>query len=260
MNTKFNIFLNSPLEQFNILPLISFYFRSLDFSFTNSTTIVLLTLIFFVIIYRSFLKKNATFCVIPNRWQAFLEKLYKTILSLVLDIIKSKLGQHFFPLVFFLCVFIASVNIVGLIPYSFTLTSHLMSIGALSIAIFVGINIVCAQLHGINVLEMFLPAGTSTALGLLLVPIEMISFLFKPVSLSIRLFANMTAGHVLLKVVTYFSIMLIMKGGFSFFLLHVVPLMIIFVLFFLELGVALIQAYVFTILICIYINDAINLH
>ena len=181
------------------------------------------------------------------------------ILSLVTDNIQSKDAQRFFPLVFTVFISILFINLTGLVPYSFTLTSHLIVTFAISLSIFIGINIVCARKHGLKMFALFLPPGTSLGLAFLLVPIEFISYIFKPISLSIRLFANMMAGHTLLKVIAGFGYTLMGLGGLLFFL-HYVPLLILIPLFALEFGVALIQTFVFSILICIYINDAINLH
>jgi ATP synthase subunit 6 len=250
---------NSPLEQFQILPIIPVQLFGLDFSITNQTIIVFLALFFTVTFSKLLLKKDNTFAVVPNRWQSIIEIIYKLILSLVVDNIRDKSGQYFFPLVFSIFLLVLSLNVIGLVPYSFTLTSHLIVTLALSLSIFIGINIVCVRKHGIKFFCLFLPSGTSVLLAFLLVPIEMISYVFKPISLSIRLFANMMAGHTLLKVIAGFSATLMGASG-VLFLLHYVPLLILVPLFCLELGVALIQAFVFSILICIYLNDSINLH
>jgi ATP synthase subunit 6 len=260
MNIKYNIFFTNPLEQFNIIPIISFYIGKFDLSFTNSTTIFLAWLLFFVFIYRSFIDKDSSFCVVPNRWQVSLEKLHKAVLTLVLDTIKSKIGEDIFPFIFFLCVLILSSNIIGLIPNSHTWTSDLVSIGGLCMAIFFGINIIGVNLNELKWFAQFFPPGINASLGLLLVPIELISFSVKPISLSVRLFANMTAGHVLLKVVGWFSMAMIVNGGPMFFIFFIIPMYILIILTFLEMAVALIQAYVFTILVCIYIENAINIH
>ena len=257
---NFNFFFTSPLEQFQILPLIPFYYGVLDFTITNSTIILVLIFLFLFLLISNILKqKNFTFSIVPNRWQSTIEMMYTLILSLIKENIKSKRGPLFFPLVFSIFIFILSLNLIGLIPYSFTLTSHLVVTLALSLSIFIGINIICIQLHGINFFSLFLPSGTSISLALLLVPIEMVSYVFKPISLSIRLFANMMAGHTLLKVIVGFAYTLMSNVGIVFFL-HYIPLFILIPLFGLELGVALIQSFVFSILICIYINDSINLH
>jgi ATP synthase subunit 6 len=251
--------ISSPLEQFQIIPIVPIQFGIIDLSITNET--VILVVIFFLTtsLISSLLKKDNSFYIIPGRFQAILDIIYKLILSLVVDNIRDKKGQYFFPLVFTIFLFILSLNLIGLVPYSFTLTSHLIVTLAISLAIFIGINIVCVRIHGMKFFSLFLPPGTSFVLALLLVPIELISYVFKPVSLSIRLFANMMAGHTLLKVIAGFAATLMANVG-VLFLLHYVPLLILIPLFGLELGVALIQSFVFSILICIYLNDSINLH
>lgn len=178
---------------------------------------------------------------------------------MISDNVASQRGQNFFPFVFTIFVYILMLNLIGLVPYSFTLTSHLIVTFALALFIFIAFNIICIRRHGLAFFSLFLPSGTSFALALLLVPIEVISYIFKPVSLSIRLFANMMAGHTLLKVIAGFAWTLAACSGILFFI-HYVPLLILLPLFGLELGVALIQSFVFVILLCIYLNDALNLH
>jgi len=150
------------------------------------------------------------------------------------------------------------LNLIGLFPYSFTLTSHIIVTLTLSVSTFIGINIISLKKYKLNFFSLFLPSGTSFVLALLLVPIEIISYLVKPISLAIRLFANMMAGHTLLKVIVGFANTLMLAGGI-YFIIHYVPLLILIPLFGLELGVALIQSFVFAILICIYINDSTNI-
>jgi ATP synthase subunit 6 len=256
----FKIFFESPLEQFQVFPLFKLSFNFFDISITNETVIlVLIFIISFVFFYSCANQKDQSFFLIPSVWQSFIEIIYSLIMSLVIDNIKSNQNAKFFPLIFFLFLFILSLNTIGLIPYSFTLTSHLIVTLVLSISVFIGINIICLKFHGINFFSLFLPSGTSVALSFLLIPIEFISYIFKPVSLSIRLFANMMAGHTLLKVIVGFSYILLGSTGILF-LLQFIPLLILIPLFGLELGVALIQSFVFSTLICIYLNDCINLH
>jgi ATP synthase subunit 6 len=151
------------------------------------------------------------------------------------------------------------LNLIGLVPYSFTLTSHLIVTFALALFMFIGIKIICVRIHCLEFFSLFLPGGPAFVLAILLVPIGLSSFIFKPISLSIRLFANMMAGHTLLKVIAGFAWSLSGTTGILF-LLHYIPMLILIPLFGLELGVALIQAFVFSILTCIYLNDSINLH
>jgi ATP synthase subunit 6 len=251
---------SSPLEQFEILPLISFYLGGLDFSITNEVVILLLIFFFSLTFISSVVKQSdSSLYIIPNRWQIVAGIIYKMILSMISDNISGKKGQLFFPLVFSVFFYVASLNLIGLVPYSFTLTSHLIVTFALAIAIFLGINIICVRIHGLEFFSLFFPAGTSLVLGLLLVPIEVISYVFRPISLGIRLFANMMAGHTLLKVIAGFAWSLMGCTGILF-LMHYIPLLILLPLFGLELAVGLIQAFVFSVLTCIYLNDAVNLH
>jgi len=246
----------SPLEQFEILPL----FKTLGLTITNETVILSLVFIFIFLFFKaSFNQNDNSLYVIPHRWQVIIEIIYKMILAMVTDNISGDKGQFFFPLVFTLFFFIVSLNLIGLVPYSFTLTSHLIVTFSLSTAIFIGINIISFRLNGIKFFSLFFPAGTSLALGLLLVPVEIMSYVFRPISLGIRLFANMMAGHTLLKVFAGFAWTLMGCSGILFFT-HFVPLLVLLPLIGLELGVALIQAFVFSVLTCIYLNDGINLH
>jgi len=250
----------SPLEQFEVVPLFSIYLGFIDISITNELLIYLvLMFLLSTYIFSCFNPVDSTFNIIPTTWQLLIENISKVVSSIVIDNINFKDGQPYIPLIFSVFFFTASLNVIGLVPYSFTLTSHLIVTLSLSLAVFIGINIVCIRIHGINFFSLFLPSGTSIVLALLLVPIELISYVFKPISLSIRLFANMMAGHTLLKVIAGFAYTLMSNTGILF-MLHYVPLLILIPLFGLELGVALIQSFVFSILICIYLNDSINLH
>lgn len=249
----------SPLEQFQVLPILPIKFGIIDLSLTNEVVILLLVFFLTSTLLYSLLNKDNSFYLIPNRWQSLLEMIYKVILGLVVDNIRNKQAEKFFPLVFSVFFFILSLNVIGLVPYSFTITSHLIVTLSIALAIFIGINIICVREHGMKFFSLFLPPGTGIGFAFLLVPIEFISYFFKPVSLSIRLFANMMAGHTLLKVIAGFGFVLMGKAGILFFM-HYIPLLILIPLFGLELAVALIQAFVFSILICIYLNDALNLH
>ena len=173
--------------------------------------------------------------------------------------IVGKRNQYFFPLIFTVFFFVVSMNLIGLVPYSFTVTSHFVVTLSLSLSIFIGMNIICVKEHKLEFFSLFLPSGTSFGLAFLLVPVEIISYIFKPLSLAIRLFCNMMAGHTLLKVFAGFSWSLMSFTGVVF-LLQYIPILILIPLFGLEFLVALIQALVFSLLTCIYLNDALNLH
>lgn len=250
------MYIFSPLEQFEILPL------NTVFGITITNQVIFLLFLLFIIVFTYFAllhKTEHTFFLIPTRWQLILEKIYVLILSMVLDNINGKKSESFFPLIFSLFLFIAGMNLIGLVPYSYTVTSHFIVTLSLSLSIFIGINIISIRSHKLKFFLLFFPSGTSVALAFLLVPVELISYLFKPLSLAIRLFCNMMAGHTLLKVFAGFSWSLMHFSGVLFFL-SFAPILILIPLYCLELGVALIQAYVFSLLMCIYLNDAINLH
>ena len=252
------MFLISPLEQFQILPLIPIRFGNLDISFTNGDLIIIIALGSFMLLIKMLLSSKESFFMVPSRWQIVIETFYETISNMLYDNLGSK-GQQYFPFIFVLFLFVLLSNLIGLIPYSFTITSHLIVTFALALMVFVGVNIICVKEHGLHMVSLFLPPGTSLGLALLLVPIEFVSYMFKPISLGVRLFANMMAGHTLLKVIAGFAWSMMLSSGLLF-IAHLLPLLVLVLLVGLELGVAMIQAYVFTILTCIYLNDAINLH
>jgi len=250
----------SPLEQFEILPLFSLNSGIIDMSITNQTIMLALVLFFVFTLFFTLVKpSNSSLFIVPHRCQAVIELIYLMVLSMVNDNVSGKKNKFFFPLVFTIFLFIVSMNLIGLVPYSFTVTSHFIVTLSLSLVIFIGMNIICVKVHKLEFFSLFLPAGTSVALAFLLVPVEVISFIFKPLSLAIRLFCNMMAGHTLLKVFAGFTWSLMSFTGILF-LMQYMPLLILVPLFGLELGVAVIQAFVFSLLTCIYLNDALNLH
>lgn len=247
----------TPLEQFQIVPLLNAFRTVL---LTNETIFIFLVLVFFKIFFDSLINisNDKTLLILPTNYHAALERLHSLILSLIKENIKGKNGQVFFPFVLTLFLFVLSLNLIGLIPYSFTVTSHLIITLTLSLSSFIGINILSIRKYGVHFFSIFLPGGTNILLALLLVPIEVISYVFKPISLSIRLFANLMAGHALLKVIAGFATTLMVAGGF-FIVLHYLPIFVLVPLYALELGVALIQSFVFAVLLCIYINDSLNI-
>lgn len=271
-----NILFTTPLEQFQVVPILKINLGFFELVITNATVMTIMGVIgVAVLLYciGTFFRRvnliidsrndltltNFCFYIVPTRFQGVIEILQKFILSLIGDNIKNKDAQYYFPIVFFLFLYISLLNLIGLVPYSFTLTSQLIVTLTLSVSVFIGINIVSFRKHGVRAFAMFLPANTPFVLGLLLVPVELISYIFKPISLAIRLFANMMAGHTLLKVIAGFAFTLMGYSGILF-LMHSIPLVVLFLILGLELGIALIQSFVFSLLICIYLNDALNLH
>jgi ATP synthase subunit 6 len=247
----------SPLEQFQILPIFSLQLFQVDFSVTNSTLIGGLMVGFLFFLFHTMGQQGVLY-VIPTRWQLFVEKVYAMILTMVTDNLGEK-GTKYFPFLFFLFLFLLGGNLIGMVPYSFTITSHIIVTFGLALGVFVGANIICLREHGVQILTLFLPGGTAFPLAFLLVPIEVVSYIFKPISLGVRLFCNMMAGHTLLKVIAGFVWTMATAGG-MLFVTHFAPLFVLFLLMGIEIGVGCIQAYVFTLLCCIYLNDALNLH
>lgn len=246
----------APLEQFQLLSLFNINFFFFDFSITNFLLInfLALSVIIFIIFFNShFYLQTTSFYFIANSWQKIIELLPITVSQLVTDIITKK-NANYLPFLQLIFNFILFSNLIGLFPYTFTTTSHLFVTFFLSFSIFIGINIITIENYGFKFFSLFLPANTSFFLALVLVPIEFISYIAKPVSLGVRLFINLMAGHTLLKVIAGFSwSMLLLENSIS--IGSVLPMITLVVLFGLELGVALIQTYVFIILICIYIQD-----
>ena len=250
--------LYAPLEQFQILSLVPLKIFSLDFSFTNFFLINLLALLSYIsFIYFNSSHKNylqeTSFYLAPNAWQKGIESVSDITTQLISDIIATD-NEKYFPFISVLFNFILFSNLIGLIPYSFTATSHLIVTFTLSFSVFIGINIITFQKYKMKTFSLFLPANTTFFLALLLVPIEFISYIAKPISLGVRLFINLMAGHSLLKVIIGFSWSMLLLENFTSIGL-ILPMIILVILFGLELGVALIQTYVFIILTCIYIQD-----
>ena len=239
---------HNPLEQFEIQTLIPIRLGNLDISFTNSSAFMVLAVAAVAILMILAVRPRAS---IPGRWQILAELSYEFIARLVSDNI-GKDGKPYFSLIFTIFMFVLFGNFLGMLPYSFTFTSHIAVTLSMALVIFVLVTVIAFFKHGIRFFSFFLPAGVPIFLAPLMIVIEVISYFTRPFSLSIRLFANMMAGHTLLKVV----------GGFVFPLgiLGFVPLAGLVAITGLEFLIAFLQAYIFTILTCIYINDAINLH
>ena len=246
----------SPLEQFSVYKLVPLAIGSYDFSFTNSSLFACLAC-FIIIFSWSSICSGAR--LIPTVWQIVLESMYEFVYYNIVSENIKKGGNLYFPILLSVFFFLLFSNLLGMVPYGFTVTSHIIITFSLALAIFIGINIIGIKTHGLHLLSLFLPSGAPLIMAPLLVFIEVVSYSFRVVSLSLRLFANMMSGHCLLKILAGFSwTMLSSSGVIAFF--HIVPLMVIFAIIGLELGIAFLQAYVFTLLLCVYLNDAISLH
>jgi F-type H+-transporting ATPase subunit a len=196
--------------------------------------------------------------MVPGRWQNLAESAYEFIFGMVRDQVGDE-GRRFFPFVFTLFMFVLVGNLLGLLPYGFTYTSHIAVTFALAFLVFVLITVVAFALHGRKFFGYFFPEGAPLWLAPIIIPVELISYLSRPLSLSIRLFANMTAGHVLLKVFATFVVLLGGLGTLGTFA-AVLPLAVNVLLIGFEILVACLQAYVFAMLTSIYLHDAVHLH
>jgi F-type H+-transporting ATPase subunit a len=196
--------------------------------------------------------------LVPTRWQSLAEMSYEFIAGMIDDNVGHE-GRDYFPFVFTLFMFILLGNLLGLIPYGYTFTGQIIVTFAMAAVVFIGVTIIGIAKHGWHFLSFFVPHGVPLVLLLLLVPIEVLSYIIRPFTLSIRLFANMMAGHTMLAIFAGFVAPLLLAAG-AIKAFAVVPLAVDILLIFLELLVAALQAYVFTILTCIYLHDAIHLH
>jgi len=237
-----------PIHQFEIKELIPLEIFETNISYTNSSLFMSLA-IFFVTLLLLLSIKNKS--LIPSRFQSISEIFYEFIANMVSDNIGDK-GRKFFPLIFTLFTFLLFGNMLGMLPYSFTFTSHIIVTFVLAMFVFLLVTLLGIFIHGFKFFGLFVPKGVPMIMLPLMIPIEIISYLSRPISLSVRLFANMMAGHTMLKIFAGFIVPLGIFG--------IAPLMVDVALTALEVLIAFLQAYVFTILTCLYLNEAINLH
>lgn len=252
--------LNAPLEQFELIPfnyvgnVFVSYFTT-NFLLTNVIAILLLT--FFIVCNNSIVTsstKTVFFYFMPNNWQKSIENLTEIATQILTDNITSNHNEKYLPLLTTIFNFILLNNLIGLLPYSTTITSHVIITLSLSFSIFIGINILLFEKYQLKAFSLFMPSNSTFFLALLLVPIELVTYIAKPISLGVRLFINMMAGHSLLKIVVGFSWGMLSLDGLTF-LGSILPLILLVFLFGLEVVVAIIQTYVFIMLVCIYIQD-----
>jgi F-type H+-transporting ATPase subunit a len=239
----------SPLEQFAIKRLYEVHIGGLDVSITNSAVFMLVAIALITAFLTLGMRQHA---MVPGRWQSMVELSYEFIAKMVRDNVGND-GMRYFPFVFTLFMFILFCNLIGMVPFTFTVTSHIIVTFVMAAVVFLGVTVIGFVRHGTHFLKLFVPSGVPIFLLPLLVVIELLSYLTRPISLSVRLFANMMAGHTMLKVFGGFVVALGVLAGWA-------PLAFVVALTGLEIGIAILQAYVFAILTCIYLNDAINLH
>ncbi len=238
----------SPLHQFSLERIAEIHIGRLDLSYTNSALLMTIAAVLSTALMVAATRHAS---LVPGRLQSLAEMLYDFVAKMVDDNVGEE-GRKYFPFLFTLFMFILFGNLLGMIPYSFTFTSHIVVTFALAAIVFIGVTLIGVIRHGFRFFNLFVPHGVPKVLLLLLVPIELLSYCIRPFTLAIRLFANMVAGHTMLVIFAGFAAPL----GVFFF----APIAMDAALVLLEFLVAVLQAYVFTILSCLYLRDAIHLH
>ncbi|MBM3588242.1 MAG: F0F1 ATP synthase subunit A [Alphaproteobacteria bacterium] len=241
------------LSQFELSPVLGFVGKAVGFSQANLFMVVAVLLTMGLLVYG--MRQRA---IVPGRLQSLAETAYEFVHELVTGQVGDE-GKYFFPFVFALFMFVLFGNLLGMLPYAFTFTSHIAVTFALAMIVFVLITMVAISIHGMHFFSYFFPEGAPKVLAPLIIPIEVISYLSRPVSLSVRLFANMVAGHVMLKVFATFVVLMGSAGVVGIFG-AAAPLAVNVALVGFEFLVAFLQAYVFAILTSIYLHDAVHLH
>jgi F-type H+-transporting ATPase subunit a len=245
-----------PLHQFQIQRYLPITIGNLDASFSNSALYMMIAVAIITGLIVHGMRGRA---LIPGRLQSLAELFYEFVSNMVRDNAGPD-ARKYFPFVFSLFMFIMVGNLIGLVPGTFTFTSHIIVTFGLALTVFVFVTLLGLIKHGFHFFSLFMPSGVPMALAPILIPIEVLSYLSRPVSLSIRLFANMMAGHTMLKVFGGFSVLLGGALGGLGYTVGILPLVINIALVGFEILVAMLQAYVFTILTCLYIRDALELH
>lgn len=247
--------ISSPLEQFSVFKLLSInVFGFLDVSITNSSFIMVMSLIVYYLMYTL----GFTGHVVPSRWQSFIELYYEGLYGVVEDNLGVD-GREYFPFIYGLFTYIVLLNLLGMIPYNLTVTSHIVITFGMSLSIWLGVTILGFVRHKLDFFSMFMPLGAPLGLAPLLVLIELLSYTARAVSLGVRLAANMTAGHILLAIMSGFA-WTMMSSCSIMTLASIGPIFVLVFILVLELAVAVIQAFVFTLLTSIFLSESIHIH
>ena len=253
-----HLFIFSPLSQFEVSNLIGVNAPILGNLHLNLTNLSLYSIFVFLTIIGLHIYANNDNKIIPNNWSISFETSFQSLNTMVREQIGANM-EIYFPFIYSIFFYILIANLISNVPYSFAVTaSGVVSLG-LSLTIFIGVTILALSIHGIKFFSFFIPSGTPLALVPLLVLIELVSYLARAVSLGVRLFANLTAGHTLLKILSTYLFKLF-TGNLLIAILTLIPFAIFLALVGLEIAVSLIQAFVFTLLVCSYLRDAIELH
>lgn len=245
----------SPLEQFVIQPIAPMHIGAYNVPFTNSSLMMVIAVVLSTALIVLGMRRQA---VIPGRFQAAVEMLYDFVHTLAFNNLGKK-GMRYFPFVFSIFMFVLMGNMLGLMPFAFTYTSHIIVTFALAALVFISVITIGFIHNGFKFFSLFLPHGTPLWLAPLIIVVEIISFCARPISLSVRLFANMMAGHMMLKIFAGF-IVTFLATGTAMSAMGVLPFAFNLAIIGLEFFVAFLQAFIFTILTCIYLHDAVYLH
>ena len=240
--------MSNPMEQFVIKPIIPIKVGDIDISFTNSALFMDLAVVDSTLLLGYCIRKRT---IVPSVAQSIPETINEFISSLIKENVGPE-GLKYFPFIFTVFLFVAFGNLLGLLPYAFTFTSHLAAVGGLSVIALLFNIIIGIKKKKLGYLRTFMPRGIPAALAPLIIPIEMISFLSKPFSLTVRLVANMTVGHIMLKIIAGFVLALGIGG--------IIPIAFNGCIVVFEMFIALLQAFIYTVLSCIYLGDAIHSH
>ena len=241
--------MHNPLEQFTIQSIIDFSIYGYDLSFTNSALAMMISVVATCVLLAAGISRAT---LVPSKTQMFVEMLYQTILKMLNSNAGPK-GEKFIPIIFSLFLFVLTCNLFGMIPFAFTATSHIAVTFSLAMMVFLMVTFIGFFKHGWHFFSLFLPAGVPFWLAPMMIIIELFAYLARPISLSLRLGANMIAGHILLKILAGFVVLLPLVYKIAPF-----PAIVILIAF--EIFVCMLQAYIFAILSCVYLNDALNLH
>lgn len=244
-----------PVSQFIIKPIIPFEVAGVDLSFTNSSLWMMIAAVLSITFFSMAMRQKA---MVPGRLQMFSEMMYGFVGNMIKDNLGNK-GREYFPLVFTLFIVVLMGNMLGMIPHSFTYTSHLIVTGVLALLVFFTVLVIGIARHGFDFISLFVPPGVPLWLMPLIVPIELLSFLVRPITLSVRLFANMMAGHLILKVFAGFSVAMAGMGAAGIGM-GLLPAAFNVAIVGFEFLIAFLQAYVFAILSCIYLKDTLEVH
>lgn len=257
MHSEFEyLIINSPLEQFQVISLFAFNAPILNYFNLALTNLALYSILILAIILSIHYLGNNEYRLLPNKWSIALESIFASIAGMV----REQLGKDIYlPIIYSLFFFVLIANLCGNVPYSFTITTSIMVSIGLSFTILFGVTFLGLYIHRLKFFSLFVPSGTPLVLVPLLVLIEMVSYLARAFSLGIRLFANVVAGHTLMKILATFLYQMFSAGSIMF-VLTLIPFVLFLAIMGLEISVSFIQAYVFSILTCSYIKDSVYLH